>query len=156
MMMTNTAQPGAKVRLECSGRLPDGTQVAGAPAEAPLEFTVGAGEVIPGLEEAVLGMAPGETKNALIPANKAFGGWDPAKCLRVDREQFPAGVPPEVGKEVELQDKDGKKATARVQVVSQSEVTLDLNHPLAGKDLEFTIKLLELASGSEETPAQGV
>lgn len=139
------AQTGKRAKIEFTGRTPDGAVFAEAPANHPLEFTLGQGEVLVGFEEAVLEMEPGEHKTVSVPPEKAFGPYDDQKEVKLAREQLQTDVTLEVGREVQVQDSQGKAAKALIKAVDDASVTLDLNHPLAGKTLEFDIRLVEVA-----------
>lgn len=109
-----------------------------------MEFTIGRGQLIPGFEQAVIGMSPGESKTVNIPADEAYGQHNAEMLTEVDRSQFPADLNPEVGQQLQLNRSDGQTVVVTVASVSESTVTLDANHPLAGKDLIFDIQLVEI------------
>jgi peptidylprolyl isomerase len=138
------AKHGDTVRVHYTGKLTDGTIFDSSLNEEPLEFRIGEGQVIPGFEEAVLGMNPGQSKITKIQADKAYGIYRDEMILVVDRNQIPANIQPEVGQQMEMRHEDGQIFVVTVTDVSESSVTLDANHPLAGKDLRFDIKLLEI------------
>jgi peptidylprolyl isomerase len=138
------AKPGDKVKVHYTGKLADGTQFDSSENQEPLEFTLGAGEVIPGFEEAVVGMNPGDTKTATIPADDAYGDYDEELVLEVDRDQFPPEITPEIGQRLQLHQADGEVVGAVVTAFDDETVTLDANHPLAGQDLTFEIELVEI------------
>ncbi len=139
------AKAGDTVKVHYTGKLTDGTEFDSSKNQEPLEFKVGAGEVIPGFEQAVVGMNQGETKTATIPADDAYGQYDDELLLEVDRDQFPANITPEVGQRLQLRQSDGEVFTAIVTEVADETVTLDANHPLAGQDLTFEISLVEIS-----------
>ena len=138
------AKPGDKVKVHYTGKLADGTQFDSSVNQEPLEFTLGAGEVIPGFEEAVVGMNPGDTKTATIAADDAYGDYDEELVMEVERGQFPPEITPEIGQRLQLHEADGETFGAVVTAFDDETVTLDANHPLAGQDLTFEIKLLEV------------
>jgi peptidylprolyl isomerase len=138
------AKTGDKVKVHYSGKLADGTEFDTSANQEPLEFTVGAGEVIAGFEEAVVGMNPGDTKTATINADEAYGDYDDELILEVERDQFPPEITPEVGQRLQLHQPDGEVFGAVVTAVDDQTVTLDANHPLAGQDLTFEIELVEI------------
>ena len=107
--------------------------------------TIGEGEVIPGFEEAVVGMNPGESKKVVIPAENAYGPRHEEMVLVVDRQNLPEGVDPQVGQQYQIPQSDGQSIVVTVTDASDSSVTLDGNHPLAGRALTFEIELLEVA-----------
>ncbi len=139
------AQLGDRVKVHYTGRLDDGTVFDSSIITDPLEFTIGEREVVPGFEEAVIGMSPGESKNVKIPVDKAYGPRREDMTIVVDRDKFPPDIEPEVGQQLEIrQREDGQTFPVTVTDVSESSVTLDANHQLAGKDLTFDIQLLEI------------
>jgi peptidylprolyl isomerase len=109
-----------------------------------VQFTIGAGQIFPGFEEAVVGMKPGESKTITVAADKAYGPYRNEMVHVVDRNQLPADLKPEVGQQLEIRQEDGETNTARITDISESTVTLDANHPLAGQDLVFDIELAEI------------
>ena len=134
---------GDTVKVQYTCRLENGTAIDSSIGREPLEFTLGKEEVIKGLEEAVAGMKVGESKTVKVSAEKAYGPYHDEWVLEVGRDKLPEGWNPEVGLHFELPLKDGRSSTAVVTHVSQSSVTLDFNHPLAGKGLIFEVSLLE-------------
>ena len=135
---------GDTVRVHYTGKLTDGTIFDSSLDEEPLEFTLGEGQVIPGFEEAVLGMNPGQSKITKVRADKAYGAYREDMVMVLNRNQLPAHIQPEVGQQIEMRHEDGTAFIVTVMDVSESSVTLDANHPLAGKDLRFDIELLEI------------
>jgi peptidylprolyl isomerase len=138
------AKEGDVVKVHYTGKLSDGTEFDTSANEEPLEFTVGAGEVIPGFDEAVVGMNPGETKTTTIAPDAAYGDYDEELLLEVERSDFPANITPEVGQHLKLKQADGEVLAAVITEVDDEVVTVDANHPLAGKDLTFEIQLLAI------------
>jgi len=110
----------------------------------PLQFKIGVGQVISGFEQAVVGMSPGESKNTKVPSDKAYGSYRKEMVMAVDRDKFPANIKPEVGQQYQIPQEGDRKTVVTVTDVSESSVTLDANHPLAGKDLTFDIQLIEI------------
>jgi FKBP-type peptidyl-prolyl cis-trans isomerase 2 len=140
-----TAKEGSKVKVHYTGRLADGTEFDSSADQQPLEFKVGAGEVIPGFEQAVLGMSEGESKTTRVPAGEAYGDYDDDLVMEVERGQFPENITPEVGQRLQLRQPDGQVFGAVVTDVDGDSVTLDANHPLAGQELVFDIQLVEVS-----------
>jgi peptidylprolyl isomerase len=138
------AKHGDTVKVHYTGKLEDGTVFDTSINRDPLQFTIGGGQIIPGFEQAVVGMNPGESKTTKVPADKAYGSHHKEKVLVVDRNQFPVDLKPEVGQKLQIRRTDGQTSVVTVTAVSESSVTLDANHPLAGKDLTFDIQLIEL------------
>jgi len=139
------AKPGDTVKVHYTGKLADGTVFDSSLNEEPLEFTIGQGQVIPGFEEAVTGMNPGQSKITKITSDKAYGSYREDMVLVVERDRLPAEPQPEVGQQMEMRNPDGTGLVLTVKEVGESNVTLDANHPLAGQDLRFDIQLLEIA-----------
>ncbi|MDX1660558.1 MAG: peptidylprolyl isomerase [Gemmatimonadota bacterium] len=139
-----TAEQGDTVKVHYSGRLEDGSVFDSSEGKDPLEFTIGESQVIPGFESAVEGMDEGEEKTATIPVDEAYGPVRDELRFEVDRDRFPDDVDPEVGRMVEVKDPDGGTHAATITEVEADSVTLDLNHPLAGHDLTFEIRLIEV------------
>ncbi len=138
------AKKGDTVKVHYTGKLENGTVFDTSLNRDPLQFTIGNDEVIPGFEEAVIGMAPGDSKTVKITADKAYGSHLDEMVLVVERTQIPPNLKPEVGQQLQLKQADGKVILVVVTDVSESTITLDANHPLAGKDLIFDIQLVEI------------
>jgi FKBP-type peptidyl-prolyl cis-trans isomerase 2 len=138
------AKDGDTVRIHYTGKLKDGQVFDSSRERGPLEVTLGGGQLIKGFESAVLGMTPGETKNIDIPAAHAYGERSDGKVLDFSRSQLPEGADPQVGQQMQLQTSDGRAVPAVVTRVSESQVTVDANHPLAGRDLKFDLELVEI------------
>ena len=132
------------VKVHYTGRLADGTTFDTSLQRAPLEFTLGAGELIAGFEEAVLCMAPGESRTTTIPSEHAYGPHHPERVMDVERHHLPADLQPSIGQRLHMTRQDGSELAAVVTAVTEAQVTLDANHPLAGRDLIFDITLVEI------------
>ncbi|HEX7243101.1 MAG TPA: peptidylprolyl isomerase [Longimicrobiaceae bacterium] len=137
------ARSGDTVRVHYTGRLDDGSTFDSSQGREPLEFTLGEGQVIPGFEDGVEGMSPGEEKTVTIPADQAYGARRDEMMLVVDRAQFPDHIRPEVGQQLQM-SQDGQVAVVTIVDVDDESVTLDANHPLAGEDLTFDLRLVEI------------
>ena len=135
---------GDTVRVHYTLTLEDGKIVDSSTNREPLQFTIGEGQVIPGFEQAVIGMNTGESKTANVPADKAFGPRHEELVLKLDRTQLSEDFKPKVGQQAQIRQADGQTTAVTVTDVSESSVTLDANHPLAGKDLTFDIQLQEI------------
>jgi peptidylprolyl isomerase len=142
------ATTGSKVSLAYTGQLKDGTVFATATDARPLEVTLGEGETLPGIEEAVIGMEPGQEKEVELTPEKGFGDYDENKVMAVKRSQFGPEEQIDVGMKVTLVNPKGKKIPTRVKSFDDLKVTLDGNHPLAGKDLQFQLRVLEVSAAS--------
>lgn len=138
------ASQGQTVQVEFTGKLKDGTVVAANREGAPFEFTIGHGHVMPAFEEVVVGMAPGEQRTAEIGAKDAYGVRRPDRVMAVSRQQFPPTQELHEGTEVALREPEGGRVQGTVQQVRENEVVLDTNHPLAGKDIVFDIRLVSV------------
>ena len=138
------AKNGDTVKVHYTGKLEDGTVFDSSESREPIKFTIGEGNVIPGFEEAVVGMSPGESKTEKVPADQAFGPYREELVVEVDRERMPGGGDPKVGQRLRVDKTDGGITEVLVTGVTESKVTLDANHPLAGNDLVFDIQLLEI------------
>lgn len=138
------AKKGDKVKVHYTGRLEDGTVFDTSAERGPYEFTIGQSKIVPGFAEAVIGMNPGQSKTVEIPAKKAYGLHRKDMIAVIERSKLPAHLNPEIGQRLRIDQADGQKIPATVIEVSDSTVTLDANHPLAGKDLVFDIELLEI------------
>lgn len=139
------AENGKQVKVQFVGRLGDGTVFGEAPADRPLQFTLGREKIIPGFAEAVQGMEPGEGKTVQVPPEKGFGNYDPDKLISFKREQFKDAASLKQGAEVVVKDNTGQEFVGRVDSFTNEAVTLDMNHPLAGQQLNFEIRLQEVA-----------
>lgn len=140
---------GDSVVISYIGRLEDGTVFDSTEDRNPLEFTVGEGELIPGLEQGILGMTPGESKTIVIPMELGYGPHLKERICELDKKRIPQGIQPEVGQQVQLYRADGLPIMGTVVGESETSFTMDYNHPLAGKTLIFETRLLEIVL---ETP----
>ncbi|QDV32428.1 FKBP-type peptidyl-prolyl cis-trans isomerase [Tautonia plasticadhaerens] len=138
------ARSGNTVRIHYTGRLADGTVFDSSDGKAPLEFTLGESQVIPGFEEAVTGMEPGQESTVTIPSDRAYGAHKSELVFDVPRAQFPEDLDPQVGQQLQMTNGD-QTAVVTVAEVQDGSVKLDANHPLAGKDLTFDIALVEVS-----------
>jgi FKBP-type peptidyl-prolyl cis-trans isomerase 2 len=135
---------GDTVRVHYTGKLGDGTIFDSSTNRSPLEFKVGQGQVIQGFEEAVIGMNPGEAKTVKISVDQAYGPRRDDMITQIERNQIPPHIQLEVGLQLQVTSPGGQPAIVTVMDLSESSVTLDANHPLAGKDLTFEIELVEI------------
>lgn len=127
-----------------TGRLADGSLFDASPPDRPLRFVLGKGEVIAGFDEAVDGMYQLEEKTVTIPAEKAYGHSDPRYIEEIPLKDLPEGVTLQVGAQLEITAENGDRLLVMIGALGETTVTLDGNHPLAGKDLTFEIKLLQV------------
>ncbi len=135
---------GSNVKVHYKGTFDDGTVFDSSLDCDPLEFTIGGGQVIPGFEHAVIGMSTGETKTSRITSDKAYGPHLEEMVVAFDRGQLPADLQPSIGQVLQFRRNDGYIIEVKVTDLSDTSVTFDGNHPLAGKDLIFEIQLLEI------------
>jgi peptidylprolyl isomerase len=142
--MTQQAKRGDKVLVHYRGTLDDGSQFDSSEGGEPISFTLGEGEVIPGFENAVEGMTAGEKKTERMDPADAYGDHRNELVFTVGREQMPDGDEIEVGDMLQVGFPDGRNATVTVTAVEDGEVTLDANHPLAGKNLTFELELVSI------------
>lgn len=149
------ARPGDRVKINFVGTLSDGSVFDSTYEEdcgeegcgcesGPMELELGAEEFFPEVEEALVGLAVGDKVAVAIPAEEAFGEYDSELVFTVPRSQFPPDVVPEVGDDLELLDDEGEGMVVTVIEMTESDVTLDANHPLAGEDLCFEVELVEV------------
>lgn len=139
------AKAGDTVRIHYTGTLSDGTTFDSSEGRDPLEFTVGSGDIIPGLDKAMPGMQVGETKKVTVPCDEAYGPIKPEAMQTVERAQIPDHIPLDPGTALQVQDQTGQAMAVTVAEVTEDKVILDANHPLAGKDLTFDVELVEIA-----------
>ena len=139
------AKTGDTVKVHYTGKLDDGTIFDTSADREPLQFTIGERQLIPDFEQAVVGMNPGESKTIQIPSDNAYGPHHEEMTMVIDRSEFPKDVEPQVDQRLQVSQADGQAFAVTVTAVSEAEVTLDANHPLAGQDLTFDIQLTEIA-----------
>lgn len=138
------AKAGDTVQLHYKGTLDDGSVFDSSEGRDPLEFTVGSGQIIPGLDSAMPGMAVGDKKTVNVPCDQAYGPVNPDMRQQVQRAEIPAEIPTEVGTRLQMQAQNGQAIPVVVVDANETTVTLDANHPLAGQDLTFAIELVEI------------
>lgn len=137
-------EEGDTVRLKYTGKLEDGSVFDTSEGGASLEFKVGAGEFLAGLEKGVIGMGIGESKTIMIPAEEGYGLHKSERIFEWDRSRIPEGMDVAVGRQLQLYRADGQPVLVTVVGLSDTIVTMDCNHPLAGKNLVFDITLDEI------------
>jgi FKBP-type peptidyl-prolyl cis-trans isomerase 2 len=138
------AKEGDTVKVYYTIKLGDGTIIGSAINCEPLQFTIGEGQVLPSFEQAVVGMNPSELKTILVPAESAFGPHLDEMVIAIERTRLPEDFNPKIGEKVQFCQTDNQIATVLVTDVSESTITIDANHPLAGKNLTFDIQFLEV------------
>ena len=138
------AKNGDTVQVHYTGKLNNGSVFDSSNGRDPLQLSIGERKVIPGFENAVMGMSPGESKTITISAEKAYGPYRQELLLAVDRQQMPAEAPIQLGQQLQLKQTNGQVIPVTVKNISESQVILDANHPLAGQDLTFDIELVAI------------
>ena len=163
------AKQGDKVKIDYTGTLEDGTVFdstlegeecnpdecetddcddegcgCGGHETGPMALTIGAGDFFPQVEEALIGMSPGEKKTVVIPGDDAFGEYDEERVFTVSRKDLPDDLNPEVGDQLGLADENDETIGVTVMDVTEESITFDANHPLAGEDLTFELELIEI------------
>jgi peptidylprolyl isomerase len=142
------AKTGDTVKIHYTGKLDDGTQFDSSAGRDPLEFELGGGQVIPGFDTAVEGMAVGESKSVRIEPEQAYGPRHDQLLQQVPRGQLPDDLTPEVGMALQSQSPDGQVMMLMVAAVDEENITVDANHPLAGQALNFDIELVSIGGGA--------
>jgi peptidylprolyl isomerase len=139
------AKSGDTVKIHYTGTLDDGSEFDSSVGREPLEFSLGAGQVIAGFDSAVDGMTVGENKTVTIPAGEAYGERHEQMIQQVPISSLPDDMKPEVGTQLQSQSPDGQIMNFVVSEISDDTVTVDGNHPLAGQALTFAIELVAIA-----------
>jgi FKBP-type peptidyl-prolyl cis-trans isomerase 2 len=138
------AQEGNKVQVHYTGKLEDGTVFDSSEGKAPLEFTLGEHQVIPGFEKGVVGMNEGENRTVNIPPDEGYGQRRDDLVIEVQKDSMPENVEPKEGMQLELQTAQGQRVPVVVSEIKGDTVELDANHALAGKELTFDIELVSV------------
>ena len=138
------AESGDTVSIQYTGRFEDNSLFYNSEDREPLLLTVGKGRMVPAFEDAIIGMEPGESKTLKVVASEAYGPYHEELVKPVSRRALAEGLEPEIGQRLKATRMDGRKFSVIVRNVSDKSVTLDANHPLAGKDLTFEIQLVEI------------
>ncbi|HKR66799.1 MAG TPA: peptidylprolyl isomerase [Thermoanaerobaculia bacterium] len=138
------AKRGDTVHVHYRGTLDDGTEFDSSAGSDPISFTLGAGQVIPGFDSAIEGMSAGDKKTEHIPSSNAYGEHRDELVFTVGRDQMPEGSEVEVGDMLHVGFPDGSSAAVQVAALDEQSVTLDANHPLAGKNLTFELELVKI------------
>ncbi|WP_316360222.1 peptidylprolyl isomerase [Devosia sp.] len=142
------AKMGDVVRINYTGRLTNGTQFDSSSGKEPLEFTIGLGQVIKGLEAQVAGMEPGSKATVTIPCDQAYGPHRAEAIQTLDRAKVPSGIDVRPGTQLKARTADGGMLPITVVEVDDSIVKVDANHPLAGQDLVFDVELVEIVQAA--------
>ncbi len=148
-------EKGRVVDLDYSLHLGDGEVVDRSEPGEPLTYLHGEGEIVPGLENALEGMEQGQQKQVVVAPGDGYGDHDPRRVQRVPREAFPPGFVPEIGMELSAQGPDGEEVPFVIQQVEPAAVTIDLNHPLAGKTLHFDVTVRAVREATQDELQHG-
>ena len=138
------AKSGDTVTIQYTGRLEDNSVFDTSVYREPIQLTIGQGRTIPALEEAIIGMETGESKTVEIPSEQAYGAYQKELVHTVSRKVLPVEMEPKIGKRLKATSMDGRAFSVTIKDVSENSVTMDANHPLAGKDLTFDIELIAI------------
>ena len=147
---------GDTVTVHYTGRLIDGTVFETSVGSEPLELTLGQGQVIPGFEQAVIGMQVGESKTVTIPVDQAYGPRRDDMILEISRDELPDDLEPVVGMQLRMNQGDGGIIIVTITEVSETMIKIDANHPLTGQDLVFDIELVEIAKSQGGQTGSGL
>ena len=153
-MSTDTVQDGVVVSMEYTLHV-DGEQLDTSEGQGPLQFLVGYGNVIAGLESEMMGMKVGDSKDVVVQPENGYGEFDDEAFMNVSKKDFTKDMPLEVDTELTVRDEEGHARYARVDGVEGDSVRLDFNHPLAGAELHFSVKVVALREPSDEELEHG-
>ena len=153
-MSADTVQKDVVVSMEYSLQV-DGEEIDSSEGQDPLQFLVGHGNIISGLEREMMGMKLGDSKDVAIPPADAYGEFDDQAYMSVPRVEFPTDMPLEEGLELSVRDDSGQSRYARVDAIAEDTITLNFNHPLAGDELHFNVKIVGLREPTNEELEHG-
>ena len=139
------AKTGDTVKVHYTGTFDDGIQFDSSIGQDPLLVKIGAGETIPGFEKGLEGMGVGDKKTINIPAVEAYGEHNPELIHEVPRADIPEEIDLEVGLELTAQGPDGNSYILSIKEVNEETVTVDANHPMVGKNLNFELEMVDIA-----------
>lgn len=149
------AKEGDEVQVHYTGKLEDGTVFDTSEDGEPLSFTIGENRVIPGFEEAVTGMEPGDSITTEVDPEQAYGEHREDMVMEMERDQIPSDVDPEVGQQLQLRLENGQTVPVLITALGEDTVTIDANHPLAGRTLLFEIELVDVSEGDGSADGEG-
>jgi FKBP-type peptidyl-prolyl cis-trans isomerase 2 len=138
------AKQGDTVKVHYTGKTENGEIFDSSKDREPLEFKIGAGQVIPGFENAVRGMQPGEKKTESVPVEQAYGDYRDDLILEINRKEMPPDIDPKVGEQLEMVNDRGDRLLVTVHKTGEESIHIDANHPLAGKNLNFDLELVDI------------
>ena len=153
-MSTDSVQKDVVVSMEYTLQV-DGEEIDSSKGQAPLQFLVGYGNIISGLEREMMGMKVGDSKDVVIQPGDAYGEFDDQAFMNVPRGEFPNDMPLQEGLELSVRDDSGQSRYARVDAIEGDDVTLNFNHPLAGDELHFNVKVVGLREPTAEEVQHG-
>ncbi len=153
-MSKDTVEDGVVVSMEYTLHV-DGELLDSSDGQGPLQFLAGYGNIIPGLEEEMRGMKIGDSKDVVVEPKNGYGEFDDEAFMKVPRTDFPKEMPMEVDTELTVRDEEGNSRYARVESIEDDNVTLNFNHPLAGDELHFHVKVVALREPTEEELEHG-
>ncbi len=153
-MSKDTVQKDVVVSMEYSLHV-DGEEIDSSKGQDPLQFLVGYGNIISGLEREMIGMKVGESKDVVVPPADGYGEYDEEAFMDVPRGEFPQDMPVEEGLELSVRDDQGQSRYARIDSIDGDTVTLNFNHPLAGDELHFNVKVVNLREPTTEEIQHG-
>ncbi len=153
-MSKDKVEDGVVVSMEYTLHV-DGELLDSSDGQGPLQFLAGYGNIIPGLEEEVRGMKIGDSKDVVVQPKDGYGEYDDEAFMKVPRTDFPKDMPMEVDTELTVRDEEGNSRSARVDSIEEDNVTLNFNHPLAGDELRFHVKVVALREPTEEELEHG-
>lgn len=142
------AKSGDTVRIHYTGTLNNGSTFDSSQGRDPLEFTVGAGQIIPGLDREIEGMSVGDTRQVKVASEEAYGAHDPQKVQVVPSSAMPQDAEIQPGMQLQARTPNGDTVPLVVTKVEEDQVTVDANHPLAGEDLNFAVELVEIVNAA--------
>jgi FKBP-type peptidyl-prolyl cis-trans isomerase SlyD len=148
-MSNDSVQDGVVVSMEYTLHV-DGELLDSSDGQGPLQFLAGHGNIIPGLEDVMIGMKIGDSKKVVVQPKDGYGEYDDEAFMQVPRDQFPTEMELEVGAELNVRDNDDNAQLARVDTIEGDVVTLNFNHPLAGDELHFYVRVVNLREPSAE------
>ncbi len=142
--MVQAVRTGDTVKMHYTGKFEDGNVFDSSLEGKPFQFEVGAKQIIKGLDEAIVGMQPGEKKTVTVTPEDGYGNYDEKLLIEMPKEKIPENISPEIGMELQLVNKQGHALPVVVKEMLENSIKLDANHPLAGKVLVFDIELVEI------------
>ncbi|MBN2401863.1 MAG: peptidylprolyl isomerase [Spirochaetes bacterium] len=135
---------GNTVKVHYTGKYDDGTVFDSSKERDPLEFTIGSGQVIPGFDNALVGMGVNEKKSVKIPVDEAYGERRKELIFNIPKTELPDGLIPKLGQQLQMKNPKGHSIIVTVSDIKDTAIEIDGNHPLAGQDLNFDIELVEI------------